>query len=934
MARRVSSPEMVGRSETLAALMLALEHAPGVVLVAGDAGIGKTRLVREFAAAADATVLWGDCVPMQAGELPYAPFATALRGLAGPAPPAAAEPADARAQRFEAVVSALGRMARDGPVLLVVEDLHWADGASQDLLRFLVRNLSEQPLLVLATVRTDEPDVPAPAQRLIAELTRSAARFDLAPLDHQQTARQIAGILGTGPDEATVARIHARSEGNPYFTEELLASDGRSESLRSVLLARVADLDAGARRVLELVATMGQHVDHDLLLRVTQDDEATILGLVDRGVLVCDGDRYRFRHALAGEVIAAELAPPVRRAHHAALAQAMMKVPPSPPDPATLAHHLHAAGRHAAALRASIEAADAATAIFAFGAARHQLERVRELWPLVEPAQRPEGIDEVELLRRLAEATQLAGDWEGALPIAEAALARADHDRAVALHRLLADLHHAEEPALAHLERALDLLGDRPSAARAAVLLSMADHSIYGELPTVGQAKAEAALAVALEAGARAEEGRAHRLLGSALAYGGAADEGLAHLESAKRVAIEVGDGRELSRAVGLLGDALTMLGRVEDGKAAFEAGLEDIRRFGLALSYGLAVDSDIADCELRLGRWDAARERLERLLRYTAHDDHVHLVVVGYLIALEAREGRFEAASELQRKAERLLDTNVGPHVVVKANSGRAELALWRGDPDAARAIVRETRERFHTWDLLCGPALLSLGLRAEADIAESRPGERAAARAAAEELRGAPDRPGTQQWYAFELPADEWAPPETIANDLLGEGELSRITGEPRPELWTEAAGRFDQVRSPYQAAYARLREAEARLALHDRAGAGPPLRQAHAAAAALAARPLREAVERLARQAGAELGDGTGPRPFGLTKRELAVLRLLAVGRTNRTIADDLVVSPRTVDMHVRNILEKLDAANRVEAAAVAHRTGLVGNTAEPP
>ena len=100
MARRVSSPEMVGRSETLAALTLALAQAPGVVLVAGDAGIGKTRLVRELAAAAEATVLWGDCVPMQAGELPYAPFATALRGIVGPAPPAAAEPGDARAQRF------------------------------------------------------------------------------------------------------------------------------------------------------------------------------------------------------------------------------------------------------------------------------------------------------------------------------------------------------------------------------------------------------------------------------------------------------------------------------------------------------------------------------------------------------------------------------------------------------------------------------------------------------------------------------------------------------------------------------------------------------------------------------------------------------------------------------------------------------------------
>ena len=146
-------------------------------------------------------------------------------------------------------------------------------------------------------------------------------------------------------------------------------------------------------------------------------------------------------------------------------------------------------------------------------------------------------------------------------------------------------------------------------------------------------------------------------------------------------------------------------------------------------------------------------------------------------------------------------------------------------------------------------------------------------------------------------------------------------------------EAAARFDQVRSPYQAAYARFREAEARHAARDGAAA-PPLQSAHAAAAALGAEPLREAIERLARRSGIRCGNGAAQRPFGLTARELAVLERLAVGRTNRAIAGDLFLSPRTVDMHVRHILDKLDAANRVEAAALAHRAGLVSNTAETP
>jgi predicted ATPase len=168
--------------------------------------------VQEFVAAAEATVLWGDCVPMQTGELPYAPFTAALRGIAEPAPTILREPGDARAQRFEGVVSALARLTRAGPVVLVIEDLHWADDGTQDLLRFVVRNLEAMPLLVVITVRTDEPDVPATLQRLIAELTRSADRLDLAPLDREQTARQIAGILGSPISTPTAA---ARSSSSP-----------------------------------------------------------------------------------------------------------------------------------------------------------------------------------------------------------------------------------------------------------------------------------------------------------------------------------------------------------------------------------------------------------------------------------------------------------------------------------------------------------------------------------------------------------------------------------------------------------------------------------------------------------------------------------------------------------------------------------------------
>ena len=593
VARRVSSPHTVGRTDTLAALDGALtqvsEGAAQLVLLAGEAGIGKTRMAHELADRArerGQRVLWGECVPMQAGELPYAPLVAALRGRGaetgvaldrlltelrdGRGGGAPATP-QAPARLFELLLGALGRLAETTPTVVVVEDIHWADHATQDLVRFLARNLRDERLLILATLRTDEPAPPG-LRDLLAELARSARveRLELTRLTAEDTALQVAGIVGADGDAALAEWVHGRAEGNPYFAEELLAARVAGEpgaalpdSLRDVLLTRMAGLDGAPRQVVLVAATAGRDIGHELLARAAGLDAevlaAALRELVAAHVLVCDAsaERYRFRHALAGEAVYAELLPPERRALHAAIARALEAAVPAPDrgaaEWAALAQHWDGAHDEAAALRSSVAAAAAAHEVYAFEAARGHLERARALWERVAPAARPEDLDEVELLRRLADATRFAGDREAAIPIAEAALALVDAGaepgRAASIHIQLGVLHRSRERALQQLERALELLPPGPSPERAAAMCWIGKHLIYGELPSETRAFALEALDVARAAGARARRSIVNETLGVAFAYGGDPETGLAHYREAIRIAREVGRGDRLAAA-------------------------------------------------------------------------------------------------------------------------------------------------------------------------------------------------------------------------------------------------------------------------------------------------------------------------------------------------------------------------------------------------
>jgi DNA-binding CsgD family transcriptional regulator len=453
----------------------------------------------------------------------------------------------------------------------------------------------------------------------------------------------------------------------------------------------------------------------------------------------------------------------------------------------------------------------------------------------------------------------------------------------------------------------------------------------YGELPSVTRGRVTAALATARAAGAVAEEGRANEFLGESYAYGGDPERGLEHFREAWRIAIEHERFEDAGSILNNHGDALMMLGRVEEALATFEAGFGEVRRAGLALSYGLFIEANMADCELRLGRWPQARARLGRALGHAVGQPANRLVLGAVALQLAARRGAFDEAEALDRELGALLEGNVGRPETVLATSARAELALARDEPAAAWAIVDPIAYGLMKGDLLMWPWMLGLLLRAVGRLAAQARGRGdddafAAARGDAVRLRD------EIHLYRFEEPVADPVPPELLIHHMAADAELAEIDGEPRPDLWAEAAERWDALAFPHHAAYARLREAEARLAAAGgRPEATAALRAAHATATELGAEPLREQIEALARRARLEL-DAPAPehaeeRPFDLTPRELTVLELLAAGRTNRSIAEELFLSRRTVDMHVRNILAKLNAANRVEAAGMAHELGLV-------
>jgi predicted ATPase len=491
MGSRLISTAFIGRRAQLAELAGAFAAArggvPATVLLGGEGGAGKSRLTAEFAGQArsqGARVLIGGCQQFGTEALPFAPFAAVIRTLVredgaaaltellggrtgeiarllpelGPPGPEPAEPAgrcsgaypgNGRARLFEQMLTLLQQLGERRPVVLGIEDLHWAGPSTRDLLAFLVGRQPVLPgVLIIGSFRTDELHRTHPLRPLLAELARLAwiQRTELPPLTRRETAGLLAAVLGREADPARVDSVFSRSEGNPLHAEELACGeDCPPGSLRDLVLTRVRRLPRVTQDVLRIAGAGGKHVRHALLSAASglgHDDLERALGPAVAGnVLVADPDGYAFRHALIREAMYDNLLLPGERSTvHARLAAAIAAGEPLAASPATtlaLAHHWYAAHDLGQALASAWQAAAHASRVFAYAEQLSMLARVSELWDKVPDAAQRTGTTHDRLLENAAGAAHLLGEQRRARALISAALREidpaTDPDRAAAL---------------------------------------------------------------------------------------------------------------------------------------------------------------------------------------------------------------------------------------------------------------------------------------------------------------------------------------------------------------------------------------------------------------------------------------------------------------------------------------------------------------------
>jgi len=976
VATRVTSSRLVGRSAELALLEAALAEAasgrPSLAFVAGDSGIGKSRLLAELQARAlhdGARVLSGEAVELGEGELPYGPVVAALRPLAragdaaleAMSPAARAElacllpglgaPRDsspggvgAQAQVFEALLELLDALSAEEPLLLALEDIHWADPSTRAFVAFLARSLVRERVLVVATYRLDELHRRHPLRPLLAELERDPAvlRVVLEPLTREEVRAALEDIRGEPPSEALVDRLYARTEGNPLFLEELLAAgpDGRGTlpaTLRDALMVRIERLSEEAQELLRVLA-VAQRADHALLADAGALEPAALRTALREAVashlVVAGADGFHaFRHALLREVVQDDLLPGEREQLHLALARALESRAGGAQAAAGVAYHYAAAGAQPAALAASLRAADAAERVHAYGEAAALIERALELWDRVPDAQQLAGADRVSLLARAAEDHAQANELVRAEPLLRAALESVDPQaeprRAASLLERLAQAQWRQgrsDEALQTAGEALALVRTgEPTPERARLLAWWARTRMlqgkFRESERVGREAMEAARATDDVAALIS----ALNAVGHATIQQDEIDEGRACLEQAMQIARRANRPADRRSAAVNLADALATAGRLEEARAVMHQAADEARSSD-QLTAWMALE--VAELETAAGNWDEADRWMPPADRRFFGLELIFAEVRRADLAL-LRGQHAEAAAHLDGIAPIVPDTGEAQfHGWYGALLG--ELRRRAGDLDGARAAVDEALDRieFCTEDGNSLARVAAVGVAAEADRAQ-RGRDLGDSEETARALRGVEDL-----LLRVEATAAEGRPLESawLAD---ARADAARAHGDADPALYARSAEAWSALGRPYPALVARWREAEALVVRDDRATAGDVAAPALDEAKALGAGWLAGELEGLCARARLRLSEPTGggkrseegaEDPFGLTPRERQVLALVARGATNREIGAQLFMAEKTASVHVSRILSKLDVRSRTQAAAVAHRLGL--------
>ena len=985
---------MVGREGELGRLLSLLDDAEEgrsvVALVSGDAGVGKTRLIGEvtrLAAGRGFTVLSGQCAEL-GDSVPYLPLADALRGAAqstgvrdalssrpalgrllpegGEGPIADSDRSGlARQQMFGGVLGLLAELAAATPVLLVLEDLHWADASTRDLVTFLSRMLHRERVALIGSYRTDDLHRRHPLRPVVAELLRlpSVIAVDLAPLAPSTLAEHLTATAPVRIDATELNDIVARAEGNAYYAEELLAAsvgdpghrDALPAGLAALLLNRVEQLTDATQQVLRAAAVAGRKADDELVRALSGLEAAEYEGAVREAVthqlLVPDGtEGYVFRHALLREAVYADLLPGERTRLHATMCSLLADEQrlTIAGTAAELAQHCLASHDIPGAFAASVRAGKDAEQLGAPAEAHRHYDQALALWERVTDPEKTAGMARgklglmsattaadsgdvdraVHLLRRLRQV--LAAQAEQGGPPVDVKLASRIGER-LAFNLILLDDPKAPAEAVEVARATVEATpADPPTSQYARALTTYAYALVVEEDFSVARDWAERGIAAARAADAPWVEADALVTLGFMSNREGRNDEAIKVLTAAHRQAreammlgVELRSAYHLARAHLERGDLTT-------GGAVAHEGTKRAIQTGLDMSpYGWELQHLHFQCHFADGKWDHAQEIADGFPVRVTSPPEAYLSSMALFIDV----ARGNPAVEERRAWIEPFWTVYGFDPFI-ARGLLAEHALWQGDTEQALAEAQMAidLDDVPPWGYspsVLRPAAVALSARADRAVQARASGDHETARAEASAAAELIDI--ARRGAAFPKRPKFIMGPEGRGWLARAEAEYQRATGDNAPQAWEAVLDAFGPGYC-YEIARTRWRRAEALAEAGRRDDANEQWRQAAQIADRLAARPLRRALDDLARRARI----GTAPDlPDGavltsLTSREREVLRLIAAGRSNREIASVLFIAPKTASVHVSNILGKLGAASRTEAAAIAHREGLA---AEP-
>ena len=989
---QMSTGRMVGRDGELGRLLTLLDDAEAgrsvAALVSGDAGVGKTRLIAEvtrLAAGRGFTVLSGQCAEL-GDSVPYLPLADALRGAGestgvrdalssrpalgrllpegGEGPIADSDRSGlARQQMLGGVLGLLAELAAAAPVLLVLEDLHWADASTRDLVTFLSRMLHRERVALIGSYRTDDLQRRHPLRPVVAELLRlpSVTAVDLAPLDPSALAEHLGAAARGRIDATELNDIVARAEGNAYYAEELLAASVSGDSaqhstlpagLAALLLNRVEQLSDAAQQVLRAAAVAGRKADDELVRAASglaaADYEAAVREAVTHQLLVADGSEgYVFRHALLREAVYADLLPGERTRLHATMSSLLADEQrlTLPGTAAELAQHCLASHDIPGAFAASIQAGEEAERLGAPAEAHRHYDQALALWDRVTEPDQVAGMARAELGLRSATNAADSGDVERAVHLLRRLRHLLDTRRSqdggpgdvmlasrvgerLAFYLLLLEDPKADAEAVEMARATVEATPAVPPTWQYARALTTCANALLSEGDyAVARDWAERGIAAARDGDAPWVEADALVSLGFMANREGRNDEAIELLTAAHtqaRAATVL--GVEL-RAAYHLARAHLELGELDTGAAVAHEGTNRAIQTGLNLApYGMDLQHLHFQCHFADGKWDHAQEIADGFPVRVTSPPEAYLSSMALFI--DVARGN-PAAEERRAWIEPFWSARgFDPFI---ARGLLAEHDLWQGDTEQALAEAQSAIDYDYVppWGFspsVIRPAAVALSARADRAAEARATGDDQLAReelAAAEELLRI-----AREGAAFPKRPKFILGPEGRGWLARAEAEYQRAAGGNDPRAWQAVLDAFGPA-YVYEIARTQWRLAEALAEAGRRDEAEQQWRLAAQTADRLRARPLRRALADLGRRA--RIGTAPDDPPDGarltsLTSREREVLRLIAAGRSNREIASVLFIAPKTASVHVSNILGKLGAASRTEAAAIAHREGL--------